>query len=159
MRHFVILCAGASLLGAAPVAAQAPAAAEAAHNGVHPAADIQWQAGPASLPAGAQFALLEGDPSKEGYFALQLKLPDGYVIPPHWHPVQERVTVLKGTFHLGSGETVNREQAQALAPGSYFSLAPRMTHYAVAEGETVVQLASIGPWQINYVNPADDPRR
>lgn len=86
-------------------------------------------------------------------------MPDGYVIPPHWHPVQERVTVLSGTFHLGQGKAVNRQAAQALAPGSYFSLAPRMTHFAVAEGETVIQLTSMGPWQINYVNPADDPRR
>lgn len=159
MRHLLILCAGASLAGAAPLAAQAPASPEAAHHAVHPAADIQWQAGPASLPPGAQFALLEGDPSKEGFFALQIRMPDGYVIPPHWHPVQERVTVLSGTFHLGQGETVNRQQTQALAAGSYFSLAPRMTHYAVTEGETLIQLTSIGPWQINYVNPADDPRR
>ena len=159
MRHFMSLCGGAALLAAAPVAAQAPAAADAAHHGIHRAADIQWQAGPPSLPGGAQFALLEGNPSQEGYFALQIKMPDGYVIPPHWHPVQERLTVLSGTFHLGQGETVDRQRTQALTPGSYFSLAPRMTHFAVAEGETVVQLTSIGPWQINYVNPADDPRR
>lgn len=159
MRQLIILFAGASLAGTAPLAAQAPASPEAPHHGIHPASEIQWQAGPPSLPAGAQFALLEGDPSKEGYFALQLKLPDGYVIPPHWHTGQERVTVLKGTFHLGQGESVDRQQARALPPGSYISLAPRMTHYAVAEGETVVQLASIGPWQISYANPADDPRR
>ena len=86
-------------------------------------------------------------------------MPDGYVIPPHWHPVQERVTVLSGTFHLGEGQTVNRQQTQALAAGSYFTLAPQMNHFGVMEGETVIQLTSIGPWQINYVNPADDPRK
>lgn len=159
MRNFLILCGGASLVAAAPLAAQPPSVAEAPHHGIHRSADVEWKAGPPSLPPGAQFAVLEGDPSAEGYFALRLKLPDGYVIPPHWHPVQERVTVLSGAFHLGHGETVNREQAQRLPPGTYFSLPPRMTHYAIAEGETVVQLASMGPWQINYVNPADDPRR
>ena len=158
MRHLTGFVVGATLL-AAPVAAQAPVATDQPHHAVHRAADIQWQAGPASLPAGTQFALLEGDPSKAGYFALQIRMPDGYVIPPHWHPVQERVTVLSGTFHLGQGEAVNRQQTQALSAGSYFSLAPRMNHFAVAEGETVIQLTSIGPWQINYVNPADDPRR
>ena len=159
MRHLLIFCAAVSLAGTAPLAAQAPASGEAPHHSIHRAADIDWKPGPPSLPAGAQFALLEGDPSKAGYFALQIKMPDGYVIPPHWHPVQERVTVLSGTFHLGQGKAVNRQAAQALAPGSYFSLAPRMAHFAVAEGETVIQLTSIGPWQINYINPADDPRR
>lgn len=155
----MIFCAGVSLAGTAPLAAQAPASAEAPHHAVHRAADIDWKAGPPSLPPGAQFALLEGDPSEAGYFALQLKMPDGYVIPPHSHAVQERVTVLKGLFHLGQGEAVDRAATQALAPGSYFSLAPGMNHYAVMEGETVVQLTSIGPWQITYVNSADDPRK
>jgi hypothetical protein len=155
----MIFCAGVSLAGTAPLAAQAPASAEAPHHAVHRAADIDWKPGPPSLPPGAQFVLLEGDPSKAGFFALQLKMPDGYVIPPHWHPVQERVTVLSGTFHLGQGNTVDRQAAQALPAGSYFSLAPKMTHYGVMKGETVVQLTSIGPWQITYVNAADDPRK
>lgn len=159
MRHFLFFCAGVSLAGTAPLAAQAPASAEAPHHGIHPAANIKWQSGPPSLPAGAQFAVLEGDPTKEGFFALQLKMPDGYVIPPHSHSVQERVTVLKGTFHLGQGEAVDRAATQAMASGSYFSLAPGMNHYGVIEGETVLQLTSIGPWQITYVNAADDPRK
>jgi quercetin dioxygenase-like cupin family protein len=163
LRNLLIFTAGLSLIGSAPALASPPATqsppGESAQHRIYAGADIQWQDGPASLPAGAQFALLDGDPSKAGYFALRIKLPDGYVIPPHRHPVQERLTVLSGTFHLGHGETVNRQDTQALGPGSYFSLPPGMTHYAVAEGETVIQLTSIGPWTIEYVNPADDPRR
>jgi quercetin dioxygenase-like cupin family protein len=161
LPNLLTFAAGLSIIGSAPAFALAsppePPAGEA--HRIYTVADVQWQDGPSSLPAGAQFALLDGDPSKAGYFALRISLPDGYVIPPHRHPVQERVTVLSGTFHLGHGETVNRQETKALGRGSYFSLPPRMTHFAIAEGETVIQLTSIGPWTIEYVNPSDDPRR
>jgi quercetin dioxygenase-like cupin family protein len=164
LRNLLIFTAGATLIGSGAFAlaaspAQTPAAGEAAQHMIYTNADIQWQAGPASLPPGAQFAVLDGDPSKAGFFALRIRLPDGYVIPPHRHPGYERLTVLSGTFHLGHGETVNRQQTKALGPGSYFSLPPGMIHYAVTEGETMVQLTSVGPWTIEYVNPADDPRK
>jgi quercetin dioxygenase-like cupin family protein len=121
--------------------------------------DVEWRDGPASIPAGARFAVLEGDPSQRGFFTLRLWLPDGYVIPPHSHPGVERLTVIQGTFRLGMGERVDPTATRALEPGSYFSMPPGMNHFAIAEGETVVQLTSIGPWQLTYVNPADDPRR
>jgi quercetin dioxygenase-like cupin family protein len=122
-------------------------------------ADVAWRDGPGSLPAGAQFAVLEGDPTQRGFFTLRLRLPDGYAIPPHSHPGVERLTVISGTFRLGMGDRLDRQDTRALAPGSYFAMPPGMNHFAIAEGETVVQLTSIGPWQVNYVDPADDPRR
>jgi quercetin dioxygenase-like cupin family protein len=124
-----------------------------------PVEDIPWRAGPGSLPEGCQYAVLEGDPSKPGLFTMQLKLPDGYRIPPHTHPNVERVTVLKGTFNLGHGSTFQRDATKALNAGSYTAMPPGMQHFAWAKGETVVQLTSIGPWEINYINPDDDPRR
>jgi quercetin dioxygenase-like cupin family protein len=159
----------ATVLAFAALATAAPAAAQDAGGGiVDPVPehhmilgpdDVEWREGPASLPAGARFAVLEGDPSQRGFFTLRLRLPDGYVIPPHSHPGVERLTVVQGTFRLGMGDRVDPEATRALAPGSYFSMPPGMAHFAIAEGETVVQLTSIGPWQVNYVNPADDPRR
>jgi hypothetical protein len=122
-------------------------------------ADIEWRPGPGSFEPGAEFAVLEGDPSQAGVFTMQIRMPDGFVIAPHWHPGVERVTVLSGAFHLGHGETVDRTAAQRLPAGSHFSLPPEMRHFAFTEGETVIQLSSIGPWEINYVNPADDPRQ
>jgi len=119
---------------------------------------IDWQDGPASLPAGTQFAVLEGDPAEAGPFTMRVKFPDGLSIPPHWHPGTERVTVLSGLFHLGSGEEFDRDAATRLDAGSYISLPAEMRHYAFAEGETIIQLNSIGPWGIEYVNPEDDPR-
>lgn len=121
--------------------------------------EIKWSAGPPSLPAGAQAAVLYGDPAKEGLFVLRLRLPKGYKIPPHTHPKPEIVTVVSGAFHVGMGSKANPKQARRLPPGSFFAFAPGMAHYAHVQDETVVQLSSTGPWTINYINAADDPRR
>src|SRR5688500_8704615 len=120
---------------------------------------IQWKDGPPSLAPGAKFAVLEGDPAKKGYFAMRLKFPDGYKVMPHWHPNFERVTIIKGTLHLGMGETFDKNSANALPAGSYSFMPPGMRHFAWAEGETELQLATMGPWAINYLNPQDDPRK
>jgi quercetin dioxygenase-like cupin family protein len=120
--------------------------------------DIEWQPGPASFESGAEYAVLEGSPGEPGFFNLRIRMPDGFHIAPHWHPNVERVTVISGTFRIGHGEDPNPETTQALGPGSYFSFPPEHIHYAYAEGETVIQLTSIGPWVIHYINPEDDPR-
>jgi quercetin dioxygenase-like cupin family protein len=120
---------------------------------------VPWKDGPASLPAGAKVAILEGDPAKAGYFAMRLKFPDGYRVPPHWHPNVERVTIISGTLHLGMGDSFDQGAAHTLPAGSYGFMPPGMRHFAWTEGETVLQLATVGPWEINYVNPSDDPRR
>ena len=119
---------------------------------------IVWKDGPPSLPAGAKFVVLEGDPAKAGYFAMRLKFPDGYKVMPHTHPNVERVTVIQGTLHLGMGGEFDQSNATALPAGSYSFMPPGMKHFAWAQGETILQLATMGPWKINYLNPADDPR-
>lgn len=139
------------------VAGAAAGAAEE-HRIVSPQ-DIAWGPAPASIPPGAEAAVLYGDPGKEGLFALRLKLPAGYHIPPHMHPKPEIVTVISGTFRLGMGETADKDEGQALPAGSFFALPPGMAHYAYADEDTVLQLNSTGPWALTYVNPADDPRQ
>lgn len=123
------------------------------------ASDIKWSPAPPSLPAGAQAAVLYGNPGNEGLFALRLKLPKGYAIPPHTHPKPEIVTVISGTFLLGMGETADRRKARSLGAGSFLAMPPGMAHFAFTEEETVVQLNSTGPWAVNYINPNDDPRK
>ncbi|HEY7765185.1 MAG TPA: cupin domain-containing protein [Aestuariivirgaceae bacterium] len=120
---------------------------------------MQWTSAPASLPKGAEAVVLYGDPSKEGLFALRLRLPAGYKIAPHTHPKPEVVTVISGTLKLGMDETGDEAKAQAMPAGSFFAFPPDTVHYVFAEGETVVQLNSVGPWGIAYVNPKDDPRQ
>ncbi|QDZ02364.1 cupin domain-containing protein [Nitratireductor mangrovi] len=119
---------------------------------------FEYQAGPASIDEGAEFAVLYGDPGSDGVFAMRLRLPDGFHIAPHQHTQPEIVTVISGTFRLGMGEEADPEATTALEPGGFFAYPPGMVHYAYAEGETVIQLNSTGPWTITYVRDEDDPR-
>ncbi len=125
---------------------------------LYPPTTIEWRQGPAALPAGAKMAALEGDPTKEGPFVVRFQFPAGYHIAPHTHPKMERVTVISGTLYLASGEALDRNSAKRLPAGSFGFWPAGMKHTAWSEGETIIQLHGIGPWQINYVNPADDPR-
>lgn len=149
------------LAGLVPAQAQSSAIEDRGpdHHLLYRAGEIDWQPGPASLERGAQIAVLEGDPGAPGVFTLRIRMPDGFVISPHWHPNPERVTVISGTFLLGSGGEMDRAATERLESGSYTSLPPRTPHYAVVEGETVIQLTSTGPWEIHYLRPEDDPRR
>lgn len=122
-------------------------------------ADLKWVDGPASLPAGAKLVVLEGDPAKDGPFVLRVRLPDGFMIMPHTHPKDERVTVLAGTLYLGMGDKFDEKGATALPAGSYGRTAAGMKHFGWVKGETVLQLHGTGPWAVVYVNPADDPRK
>ncbi len=145
----------------AVVFGQARLSAEEMQSGemrLYPAATIEWKAGPAALPPGAKLTALEGDPTKEGPFVVRFQFPDGYHIPPHTHPKTERVTVISGALFLATGEALDRTNAKKLSAGSFGYWPAGMKHSAWSEGETVIQLHGIGPWQINYVNPADDPR-
>lgn len=126
---------------------------------VHPES-VRWGAAPASLPAGARAAVLDGDPTKPGMFTMRLWLPNDYRIAPHYHPAWEHLTVLSGVFHVGMGETFDMSKMTTeLRAGSFGALPPGMRHFAHAAGETVLQIHAMGPWRLIYVNPADDPRR
>jgi quercetin dioxygenase-like cupin family protein len=121
--------------------------------------DLKWRDGPPSLPKGSQMAVLEGDPSKEGAFVMRAKLPDGYKIPPHTHLKDERVTVISGTLNLGMGSKFDEKEGMALPAGSYARMPAGMKHFGWAKGETVIQLNGEGPWNIEYLDPKDDPRK
>ena len=120
--------------------------------------NVKWMDVPASLPRGAKLAVINGDPTKPGPFTMRLKAPANYKIPPHWHPKDEHVTVLSGTFYMGLGEQFDAAKSRALPVGSFAVMATGTRHFAWTKREDVVQLHGIGPWGINYVNPADDPR-
>jgi hypothetical protein len=130
----------------------------APHHTAITADALQWGPAPPVLPAGAKAAVLAGDPGADGPFTIRLSMPDGYRVPPHWHPTAENVTVLSGTFHLGVGDTFDTGKADTLTAGGFASLPATMHHYAWAEGPTVVQVHGTGPFALTYVNAADDPR-
>lgn len=155
---------------AAPAAAQAkaPAAAPAKAPAAAPAEpmsgamspdEMKWGPAPAVFQAGAQMAVIQGNPMAAGPYVVRLKMPDGYKIMPHWHPTTENVTVISGTFHVGMGDKFDESTAKTMPPGSFGFLGPHMNHFAWATGPTEVQVHGMGPFQLTYVNPADDPSK
>lgn len=124
------------------------------------AEELKWGPAPPALPPGAELAVVSGDPSKAGEpFTIRAKFPDGYKVPPHWHPTDENVTVIQGTINIGMGDKFDESAAKQLPVGSFALMPGTMRHFAFASGETIVQIHGTGPFAVNYVNPADDPRR
>ena len=120
--------------------------------------DLRWTNGPAALPLGSRIAMLEGNPKREGIFTMRLRLPAGLRIMPHSHPVNERLTVISGTYAVGKGDRFDEKGLLELRAGG-FSLMPANTrHFSMAREETVLQITAIGPWEMQYVKAGDDPR-
>lgn len=119
---------------------------------------MQWADLPA-LPPGAKGAVIEGPLDKPGPFMIRVRFPANYRIPPHWHPAIEHVTVLSGTFNMGLGRKFDRGATTALTTGSVGIMPAKTPHFAWTDRATEVQIHGVGPWAINYVNPADDPRK
>lgn len=119
---------------------------------------LKWMGAPSALPSGAQIAILEGNPMKSGPYTMRILAPANYRVPPHWHSELEHVTVVSGTFYLGLGDKFDTTKGKELTTGSFAVMHPKVKHYAWTTEETVIQLHGIGPWNIHYINPADDPR-
>ena len=139
------------IMGAGAAAAQAPGSAAAQP-------ELKWGPAPAIFPAGAQMAVLQGNPGGSELFTVRLRMPSGYKIPPHTHPTDEHVTVISGTFRVGMGETFDASKTMALKAGGFVTAPAHAAHYAIAQGPTIVQVHAMGPFAMTYVNPADTPR-
>jgi quercetin dioxygenase-like cupin family protein len=120
--------------------------------------DLKWADIP-SLPPGAKIAVIEGPMDQATPFTFRVKLPADYKIPAHWHPAIEHVTVISGTFNMGTGDKLDATKTKALSAGSVAIMQPKTNHFAWTKEETVVQVHGVGPWGITYVDPADDPRK
>ena len=159
----LVVAGGVGVLLLAGVArSQAPAGTAGAtpmeHTALAPS-DIKWGDPPPFFNKGAKFAVLVGDPSKAGeYYAVRLKMPSGYKVMPHWHPMDENVTVMSGSFAVGMGDKMDPKM-KALPTGSFFSMPAKMHHFAFAKGETTVEVSGIGPFKLTYIDPKDDPSK
>ncbi len=160
MRNILVTLSAALALSsiAAPVAL--------AQTGTHMASDhmmatpdeLKWVDIP-SLPPGAKLAVIEGPLNQAGPLTFRLKLPANYQIPAHWHPAIEHVTVISGTFNMGTGDKLDQAKTKALTAGSVAIMQPKTNHFGWTKDETIVQVHGVGPWGVTYVNPADDPRK
>lgn len=120
---------------------------------------VKWGDAPPSLPPGAKLAVLSGDPSKPAPFTIRAQFPAGYRIAPHWHPTDEHVTVLAGTVALGMGEKFDQAALADLSAGGYTAMPATMRHYLLSKTASTIQVEGMGPFVVNYVNPADDPSK
>ncbi len=124
-----------------------------AHKIVH-YGDLKWS----PIIPGSELAVVAGDPNKEGEpFVIRIRTADGAKVPPHWHPTDEYVTVLKGTFLMGMGESYDESKLQTMNVGNFTLIPKEMRHFATCKGETIVQVHGMGPFKVNWVNPADVP--
>lgn len=121
------------------------------------AESIEYAPAPPVLPAGAEITVLSGNPFAEGQFVLRLKFPEGYVVPAHIHSGDELITVISGEFNVGHGKTVDRSAATLLTAGGFVEMPAGHPHFAWTTAETVVQIHGPGPFDITYMNPADNP--
>lgn len=157
----VLLAVPLALLGASALAQDAAPAAPATgmNSTQHVAlqdADIKWGDAPPAFERGAQMAVLSGDPGKPGLFVIRLKAPAGYHIANHWHPTDEQVTLLDGdaTVQMNDGA-----QKQTFSHGAFVLLPAQMHHAVATKGGMTVQVAAMGPFELTYVDPKDDPRK
>jgi quercetin dioxygenase-like cupin family protein len=119
---------------------------------------LAWGPAPAVFPRGARMAVVEGDPGKAAQFTVILTFPDGYKIPPHFHPTDEIITVKQGMLLLGMGDTLNASRTSPMTGGATDTIPAQAHHFAIASGSTTVTVSAMGPFAMTYVNPADDPQ-
>ena len=127
-------------------------------QGAAPAPKLQWGPAPAVFPKGAEMAVVSGDPGKAGVFTIELSMPSGYRIPPHFHPTDEKVEIKKGTFLVGMGDKLDLKQARPMVTGDTGTVPAKGHHYAATKGATIVAVTAMGPFAMTYVNPKDDPQ-
>ncbi len=139
--------------------ADGPAPAAAASHVMVPPADIKFGPPPPSLPPGSRIAVVSGDPTQAQPFVIRAQVPAGYKVPPHWHPGVETLTILSGTVALGMGEQFDETKMTTIGAGGYASLPAEMRHYFLAKSPATFQVHGMGPFVVNYVNPADDPSK
>jgi len=121
--------------------------------------EVKWGPAPPNIPAGAQIAVLAGNPASDGPYVVRLKMPANYKVPAHYHPKDETVTVISGDFHVGMGDKLDMQKGLVLNAGGFGAVPAGMRHYGWTDGGTVVQIHGNGPFAITYVNPADDPSK
>ncbi|HZT56263.1 MAG TPA: cupin domain-containing protein [Burkholderiaceae bacterium] len=127
---------------------------------LHPGADgLQWGDAPPVFNKGAKIAVLQGDPGKPGPFVARLSAPSGYKVMPHWHSQVENVTVLSGTLMVGMGDKFDTKVMKTFKAGAFGSIPAQTHHYALFKGATVIQIHGEGPFDLTYVDPADDPQK
>ena len=159
MKSRSVLALGAvasiALLGLVfSLAAQTKKEAAAPSHPIIHYSDLKWT----PIMKDTDFAVVSGDPNAAGgLYVLRIRCTDGTKVPPHWHPEDENVTVMKGALLVGMGETYDETKLQTMNFGNFTTVPKEMRHFAFCKGDTIVQVHGVGPFKVNWVNPQDVP--
>jgi len=153
----MVVTAGALVLGGTFTGSHA----QGSPHVISTPAEAKWGPAPPLVPAGAQIAVLAGDPGKSAPYTVRLKFPANYAIPAHSHPTDENVVLVSGALTFGMGDKLDKKASgnKRLTPGGFALMPAQMNHFAyTGQQATTILLYGIGPLDFKYVNPADDPR-
>jgi quercetin dioxygenase-like cupin family protein len=153
MRSLIVTLLVAAAVG---VAVQTAAQTPETPIGFIPEA-IAFKDAPPTLPPGSKVSVLEGNPGAEGMFTMRVRVPAGSAIPPHWHPRQERVTILAGAVDLGFGSVANAASVTRYRTGSFYINPPRVMHYLFFPENTEMQITGVGPWELMKSDDSESP--
>ncbi len=152
MRTVCVALIGIAAVATAAYSQEKKEGAEA-HKIVH-FGDLKWT----PIMKGCDLAPVSGDSNAEGApFVLRIRCADGIKLPAHWHPTDEHLTVLKGTFLVGMGESFDEAKLQTMNVGNFLTMPKEMRHFGLCKGETIVQVHGAGPFKVNWVNPSEVP--
>lgn len=112
--------------------------------------EVVYRPGPTTMPPGVELAVLEGNPAQAGLFTVRLRVPAGFVLEPHTHPQDERVTVIEGTVVVGFGPVLQPEKARTLGAGAYYLNPPGVVHYVLSPQGATIQITGQGPWRVDF---------
>ena len=99
---------------------------------------IPW--GPVNA-AGAQSAVVAGDPTKPGFYAVYNKWFKGnHFRRPHFHPNDRYIVVLQGTWWVGTGPKFDPANTTPMPAGSFVTHFGKQVHWDGAKDEDAVLL-------------------
>jgi len=109
---------------------------------------------------GLGVAKIVGDAKKPGPFVHRVKFPKGRTVKPHSHPDDRTYTVISGTWYIGWGEVYDESKMTALPAGSFYTEPAGVPHFVTTpDEETIVQITGTGPTRVDWVDPADAPKK
>src|SRR5580693_6154678 len=113
---------------------------------------------PFKNPSGFEQAVLFGDPTRPGLYLVRVRFPPGIHSNPHYHSQDRHVTVIKGVWYMGTGDTADITKAVPLKAGSYAFHPAHGTHWdGAGADETIVQIMGMGPVETVQVDPKQPP--